>query len=351
MKPVIIPTPDVNSDSAIVVAWFVEVATVVDAPGLPLVEIETSKAAYRGRGARGRLSAAPGPRSTDEVSISEPVALRLRRRGGARRLRERARRSRRPQAAAGRDGVRAIVKAREAGRRSSASICPRLDDGHSSRSRTSRLPRLPPGAGADSRAPRAAERAAPACERVSLIGAGLGATQVIDIFADLPGQQAVASSTTTATSWGAGRAASRSSAAPTGFEPCLRRTLRRRDHRDQHLGRGPAQLRELCAGNADPAHERDRPARRSRHRRGDGRGNVICAFCHFGTETRVGDNNFFSAYNSFDHHNVLGTDVSTGPGCLTSGGSRSATRCASAPASSSSRRSPSGTARSLLRAR
>jgi acetyltransferase-like isoleucine patch superfamily enzyme len=26
-----------------------------------------------------------------------------------------------------------------------------------------------------------------------------------------------------------------------------------------------------------------------------------------------------SAYNSFDHHNVLGTDISTGPGCMTSG--------------------------------
>jgi acetyltransferase-like isoleucine patch superfamily enzyme len=50
-----------------------------------------------------------------------------------------------------------------------------------------------------------------------------------------------------------------------------------------------------------------------------GAGNVICAFCHFGTETQVGDNNFISAYNSFDHHNVLGSDISTGPGCMTSG--------------------------------
>ena len=26
-----------------------------------------------------------------------------------------------------------------------------------------------------------------------------------------------------------------------------------------------------------------------------------------------------SAFNSFDHHNVLGTDIATGPGCMTSG--------------------------------
>ena len=50
-----------------------------------------------------------------------------------------------------------------------------------------------------------------------------------------------------------------------------------------------------------------------------GTGNVICAFCHFGTEASIGDNNFFSAYNSFDHHCVLGSNISTGPGCVASG--------------------------------
>ena len=46
---------------------------------------------------------------------------------------------------------------------------------------------------------------------------------------------------------------------------------------------------------------------------------MICAFCHIGTGAVVGDNNFISAYNSFEHHNVLGSDSSTGPGCMTSG--------------------------------
>jgi len=50
-----------------------------------------------------------------------------------------------------------------------------------------------------------------------------------------------------------------------------------------------------------------------------GTGNVVCAFCHFGVDTVVGDNNFLSAYNSFDHHNRLGSDSSTGPACATSG--------------------------------
>ena len=50
-----------------------------------------------------------------------------------------------------------------------------------------------------------------------------------------------------------------------------------------------------------------------------GAGNVVCAFCHFGTKARIGHNNFISAYNSFDHHNELGNDISSGPGCMTSG--------------------------------
>jgi acetyltransferase-like isoleucine patch superfamily enzyme len=50
-----------------------------------------------------------------------------------------------------------------------------------------------------------------------------------------------------------------------------------------------------------------------------GQGNVFCAFCHFGVGAIVGDNNFLSAYNSFDHHCVLASDISTGPGCMASG--------------------------------
>ena len=50
-----------------------------------------------------------------------------------------------------------------------------------------------------------------------------------------------------------------------------------------------------------------------------GTGNVVCAHCHFGVDTVVGDNNFLSAYNSFDHHNKLGSDISTGPAVATSG--------------------------------
>ncbi len=49
-----------------------------------------------------------------------------------------------------------------------------------------------------------------------------------------------------------------------------------------------------------------------------GEGNVLCAFVHIGVETRLGNNNFISAYNSIDHHNLWGSHITTGPGVVTS---------------------------------
>ena len=80
-----------------------------------------------------------------------------------------------------------------------------------------------------------------------------------------------------------------------------------------------ARLHETLAANGIPlANAIDRTARIA----ADvtfGTGNIVCAFCHFGVGTVVGDNNFLSAYNSYDHHNRLGSDISTGPACTTSG--------------------------------
>jgi acetyltransferase-like isoleucine patch superfamily enzyme len=78
-------------------------------------------------------------------------------------------------------------------------------------------------------------------------------------------------------------------------------------------------FRELCADLGVPLTNAIDPTARLCTDVQLGTGNVICAYCHFGVGTRVGDNNVLSAYNSFDHHSVLGTDITTGPGCVTSG--------------------------------
>jgi sugar O-acyltransferase (sialic acid O-acetyltransferase NeuD family) len=49
-----------------------------------------------------------------------------------------------------------------------------------------------------------------------------------------------------------------------------------------------------------------------------GSGNVICSQVHLGVCTVIGDNNFFSARASLDHHNVWGSHNTLGPNVVTS---------------------------------
>ena len=71
-------------------------------------------------------------------------------------------------------------------------------------------------------------------------------------------------------------------------------------------------LRETLAANGIPLANAIDPTARIATDVTFGVGNIICTFCHFGVSTVVGDNNFLSAFNSYDHHNRLGSDISTG---------------------------------------
>ena len=160
----------------------------------------------------------------------------------------------------------------------------------------------------------------PGVQRIVLIGAGLGATQVIDILEQGDEQRAVGIVDGNAERWGD----SVLGVPVIGSDDSLG-ALYERGLFDAVIiaisTSVPARtrLRELCQISGIPlANAIDTSARIGR---GVvmGTGNVVCAFCHFGVEARIGDNNFFSAYNSFEHHNVLGSDISTGPACVTSG--------------------------------
>jgi sugar O-acyltransferase (sialic acid O-acetyltransferase NeuD family) len=50
-----------------------------------------------------------------------------------------------------------------------------------------------------------------------------------------------------------------------------------------------------------------------------GVGNVILCNSSVGPCTSIGDNNFISAYTNIDHHNILGNNCTFGPGVMTSG--------------------------------
>ena len=314
MRELIVPTTDVNSDTAIVTVWHVPDRSHVSAGEL-VAEVETSKsvlevvapeAGYLLRCAQ----------EGDEIALVEPLAYLFE---TSQALDEHAARLAEATAAASAssNGVRAtapaIRRAAELG----------VD-----------LASLPGGDLVTLKMVEAAagQQAAPppdlpmpldapsGVERIALIGAGLGATQVADILAADASRKAVAVVDDDQKRWGAQVA---------GI-PVVGGTQQLREHHAQGRFESavvcistsvPARtrFRELCGELGIPLANAIDPTARICAEVEIGAGNVVCAFCHFGVGTRVGDNNFLSAYNSFDHHSVLGSDISTGPGCVTSG--------------------------------
>jgi acetyltransferase-like isoleucine patch superfamily enzyme len=314
MKPVIIPTPDVNSEHGIVVAWFVENGQWIDG-GADLVEIETSKAVIEVVAPESGYVLRLGSLK-DQVSLTAPIAL-LFEDVDALKTHEAQLKAEKEAAAAAGVGVRASVKAIARAQELGVDLST-LDGTH-----LITVKDVEAAAAASAPIDYAALprplTATPGVQRVLLIGGGLGATQVIDIFAGLPGQEAVAILDDKRDKWG-----SEISGVPVVGGPDRLASLFKEGGFDAVViaistsVAARRKFRELCEANGIPlANAIDKTAKIATGVT-MGVGNVVCAFCHFGTSARVGDNNFFSAYNSFDHHNVIANDVSTGPGCLTS---------------------------------
>jgi acetyltransferase-like isoleucine patch superfamily enzyme len=155
--------------------------------------------------------------------------------------------------------------------------------------------------------------------RIALFGAAFGAAQVIDILQAARSGTAVAIADDDASRW-----AGEVMGVPVvgGLERLV--TLFVDGAFDAAIiaigqDAGRARLRQSLAANGIPLANAIDP---TAHIAADvtfGTGNIVCAFCHFGVGTVVGDNNVLSAYNSYDHHNRIGSDSSTGPACTTSG--------------------------------
>jgi acetyltransferase-like isoleucine patch superfamily enzyme len=315
VKPVHVPTSDVNSDSGVVTTWVADNRTPVDG-GVVILEVETSKA----------LLEVTAPETGvllhlalegEEVALSRPVALLFpdkeallayeqdQRRGPAESA---------PAADAPHASVKAVQRAEELG----VDLAAIHSDGlitvqDVEKAATAALT-------ADYSAMPAPLTAPSGVQRILLIGGGLGATQVIDIFAQTSRDQAVAILDDSRDKWGS--------------VVCGVPVVGGTDRLAELFADGAydaaviaistsvsarRKFREACAEAGIPlANVIDRTAKVAT---GVvlGVGNIICAFCHLGTEVRVGDNNFFSAYNSFDHHSRIGSDCSTGPGCMSSG--------------------------------
>lgn len=315
MTAVTIPWTDVNDDSATVVEWHVEDRSEVRA-GAALVDVETSKSAFEVQapvdGVLLQLVPVGG-----EVSVGEPVAHvfadedalaafeeeRAQHAAVAPEPADEVRASDKARARAQELGVdlatiaaTGLITVKDVEAAAGAEEAVSVDD----------LPGPLPGDGRS--------------KRLLLIGAGLGATQVLDILAETDGMEGVAIVDDNTATWGR----------EVEGVPVVGGARQLQEHWEAQAFdavviaistsvEARARLRGLCSQAGIPlANVIDR---RSKLATGVtiGEGNVICAYTHFGTGTQIGDNNFISAYNSYDHHNVLGSDISTGPGCMTSG--------------------------------
>ena len=310
MNPVLVPTNDVNSEHGILVMWFADDGAEVDKDEL-LAEVETSKAVLEVVAPVAGVLLHKAPKGA-EVPLKEPIALLF-------------------DDIAARDGFLAAQAAAvpaEAGPRATVKAVQRAAELGVDLAAL-RLDRLITVKDVEAfHTPAVAEPAdlpapltgAPGRQRILIVGAALGATQVLDILAGSTTQQAVAIVDDDTARWGAevhgvpvvgGSGRLTELFAAGAFDAAI-----------IAIGRSPAvraRFRAACEEAGVPlANAIDATAKIAT----DvtlGQGNIICAFCHVATGVRVGDNNFFSAYNSFDHHSVIGDDNATGPSVYTSG--------------------------------
>jgi acetyltransferase-like isoleucine patch superfamily enzyme len=317
VTPVNVPWTDVNSEAATVTAWHVPDRSEVQA-GAALVDVETSKAALEIEAPHDGIVVQLVPSGAD-VQVGQPVAYVFTDMAAVESFDAAAAAT--PAEPVTDSPIRASDKARERATQLGIDLAD------------------VPGTGlitvkdVEAVAGAAAQRSAPSSERLPdvvagdaiaqrllIIGAGLGATQILDIIAEIPEQQAVGIIDDDPGHWGRSirgipvvGGSDRIGALweAQAFDAAVISISTSVDAR--------ARLRDLCRAASVPlANVIDRRAKLATGVT-IGSGNVICAFTHFGTETSIGDNNFFSAYNSYDHHNVLGSDISTGPGCMASG--------------------------------
>jgi acetyltransferase-like isoleucine patch superfamily enzyme len=315
MIAVTIPTTDVNSESAVVLRWYVDDHAQVS-NGQALVEVETSKAILDVSAPRdGLLLRVRG--EGEQLKIDDPLGYLFDDREQLDRFQsERSGATRTSDELEGRITAPARKRAAELGldigeiaSGTTELVTSKVVDAFAAELESASGGELPDLLPAD-----------PGVRRLVVLGAGLGATQVLDILLHDDRQKAVGLVDDDRRRFGD----------IVGGVPVVGGV----DRALELFGQGafdaaviaistsvPARtrLRELCAKAGVPLANVIDPTARIASGVQMGAGNVICANCHFGVDTIVGENNFISAYNSFDHHNELGSDISTGPGCMTSG--------------------------------
>ncbi len=312
MKPVLVPTTDVNSETGVLLSWDAADRSEV-AEGDTLAEIETSKAIIDVPcPAAGFLLHAA--REGAEVSLNEPIARVF---DDLAALEDYAAEDARRKAELAASGPRATEPARKRAEELGVDLASIAGNGLITVGMVEAAAAETVTATKDLPAPLAGVDGLP---RIAVVGSGLGAMQIIDILRAAASGAAVGIVDDDPARW-----AEVIMGVPVigGFERLL--VLFADGGADAAIiavgtsVAARARLREACAANGIPLANAIDPTVRIADGVHMGTGNVICAYCHFGVDTVVGDNNMISAYNSFDHHNRIGSDNATGPANATSG--------------------------------
>lgn len=312
MKPVLVPTTDVNSETGVLLSWDAADRSEV-AEGDTLAEIETSKSIIDVTSpAAGFLLHAA--REGAEVPLTEPIARVF---PDLAALEAYAAEEARRKAEAAASGPRATAPARKRAEELGVELADIAGDGLITVAMVEAAIAQTVTATKDLPAPLAGVDGLP---RIALVGSGLGAMQIIDILGAAGTGAAVAIVDDDPARW-----AEEIMGVPVigGFERLLE--LFAEDGADAAIiavgtsVTARKRLREACSANGIPLANAIDPTVRIAEGVTLGTGNVICAYCHFGVDTVIGDNNMISAYNSFDHHNRIGSDIATGPANATSG--------------------------------
>ena len=320
MTDVLVPTSDVNSETAVIVEWKFADGADVEA-GAIVADLETSKAVIEVAAPVAGLLLHLAVEGA-EVSLKDPIA-KVFETTDALQVHRAAVEQARVEAQKKDSGVRATVKAKALAEQLGVDLRS-LDS-----SKLLTVKDVEAAAATQDVGPLPSPLTAPGgFERVLLIGGARGATQVIDIFRGGTAQSAVAIVDDDRSKWGdevygvpivGGTDRLEELFAAKAFDAVVIAISTSVAAR--------AKLRAKCEALEIPLTNAIDPTAKVASEVHIGRGNVLCAFVQIGTSAVVGDNNFISAYNSFEHHNVVGSDISTGPSCVTSSRVKIGDRC------------------------
>jgi sugar O-acyltransferase (sialic acid O-acetyltransferase NeuD family) len=314
IKALVVEQSDLNSESALLVEWTAADGATVEA-GRIVCRVETTKAIIEVPApANGRLF--HGAVAGGTIAFNHPIAYLAETAADEESARQQAR-------AAGKDAppvVKATKKARQLARQYGLSLESLGASGGliTEKQVYAALGQTPAAIGLSAASAAPPELPAGAA-RVLVLGAGLGAMQVIDILLNDPGQRPVGCLDDDPETQGL---------ALFGVPVWGKLEQLESVWREKRFDRAIVsistsiplrkRLADRCRELGIPLANAIDPTARLNRGVALGLGNVLCSQVHVGVATVLGDNNFISSHTSIEHHNTWGSHNTVGPACATS---------------------------------